>query len=48
MLYQRKTFTCPASKNASQELWDYAFLPKEEFISKHGERAWKKLSKEST
>lgn len=39
MLYQRRTFTCPASKNTSQENWDRAFLSAEEYIFKYGSSA---------
>jgi hypothetical protein len=30
----------PASNSASQVKWDLAFLTKEEFIAKHGKRAY--------
>jgi len=35
MLYQRGTWTCPASHNTSQETWDLATLSKDEYISKY-------------
>lgn len=36
MLYQRRTFTLPASNQASDIQWDYTFASKKEFIAKHG------------
>jgi hypothetical protein len=38
--YVLPKFTLPASNNASQIKWDLAFLTKEEFIAKHGPRAY--------
>jgi len=35
-LYQRGTWTCPASSNTSQEKWDLAFLEPEAYIAKYG------------
>ena len=40
MLYQRKTFTCPAApQRTSQRSWDYSVLSKGEFIAKYGPNA---------
>lgn len=36
MLYQRRTFTLPASNGASDMQWDYTFSSEEEFVVKHG------------
>lgn len=35
MLYRQRSFTCPASNQASDIAWDLSFLTKEEFIKKH-------------
>jgi hypothetical protein len=35
MQYTQKTFTLPASSNASQKQWDRAFLSPEEFKKKY-------------
>lgn len=49
MLYQRRTFTCPASTGASQKTWDRAFLGETEFIAKYPEETGcTKLSTGST
>jgi hypothetical protein len=37
MLYTRRTFSCPASNNASQRQWDLAFLSDEDYKKKYGE-----------
>ena len=40
MLYQTKTFTCPAGpKRTSQRSWDYSVHSKEEFLTKYGDSA---------
>lgn len=37
MLYQRRTFTCPAAPNrTSDKTWDRAFLTQEQFAAKYG------------
>jgi len=36
MLYTQRTFTCPAAySGTSDQQWDLAFLPKEEFMAKY-------------
>lgn len=36
MLYQRPSFTCPAtSPKTSERTWDLAFLPKKNFMAKY-------------
>jgi len=44
--YMKPKFSAPASYNTDQITWDYAFLSKEDFIKKHGEATWKKLSED--
>ena len=40
MLYQRRTFTCPAGpRRTSERSWDYSVLGREEFLAKYGESA---------
>jgi hypothetical protein len=34
-LYERGTWTCPASHNTSEKKWDLSFLSKQEFIEKY-------------
>lgn len=37
MLYQQRTFTCPAGpQNTSQRKWDLAMLSRDEFKKKYG------------
>lgn len=37
MKYLQRSFTLPASESSvSQKKWDFAFMEKEEFISKYG------------
>ena len=44
--YMRPKFSAPASQNTDQLTWDYAFLSKEQFIEKHGVRAYARLEKQ--
>ncbi len=37
MLYQRRSFTLPATNTASQKNWDRAFMSREDFVAKYGE-----------
>jgi hypothetical protein len=48
--YAQKRFSAPASWHTSQVTWDYAFLTKQEFITKWGEKlyAYTKDSSRST
>lgn len=40
MLYQRRTFTCPAAPSkTSQRNWDFSTLTREEFLAKYGQDA---------
>lgn len=35
MLYQRRSFTLPATNTASQMKWDFTFMTAEEFMGKY-------------
>jgi hypothetical protein len=45
MQYQKPTFTLPASNNASQKQWDFAFLTREEFEEKYGQEEYTKITR---
>ena len=44
MRYMLPKFSCPASTNTSELKWDYAFLSKEDFVKKYGQKMFDKLS----
>jgi hypothetical protein len=44
MKYTMPKFTLPASQNTDQRKWDLAFLSKDEFIKKHGEILYYKMT----
>jgi len=46
MQYHLPKFSAPASYNTDELTWDYAFLSKEEFIEKHGAKAYARLNKQ--
>lgn len=49
-LYQRGSWTCPASHNTDDKTWDLAFLSKAEFMSKYGctEEEYKDIASKGT
>jgi hypothetical protein len=44
--YAQRTFTYPASEKTSQLQWDFAFLEREEFEEKWGQKKFTEMSKQ--